>query len=397
MALGSLRQLTCYLLSSRLFATGVVLAVMGSSWATVELCSSHPWLILLGASYFCILGHCWTALRSQGLLGILPSWVTDALGRPVFESARIAAADGVLVGVNTVRLLLLAIGDLDEEQRAQVLEELSEDYRRDCFQKPSFTLLPRWLQHLLVGESDWKHDWALDYTLPSDIAKSSRYLRSSDDAREDAIPSRQTSNSSVSSAVVQSRIADLLTQLRTAETVARKVEMPKLQKVLHEKISDYTVAALRGSVVHGGKRRVDDTRKAVNKLVSTAATADLSEGLSRMMSPRTIADVSENLSLMQDLAEVGPQIFSRACSLTWAVMVFPLRVASAAISVSVQGFGLVAISAFDRACSRRKSMPPRSPRRLDPNGMIMRSPRELLASAATKRQKDTSSGSGASD
>jgi len=251
---------------------------------------------------------------------------------------------------------------------------------------------------LLVGERSWKHDWALDHTLPSHIvAKSSRYMHSSDDAPEDAIPSRQTSHSSVSSAVVQSRIADLLTQLRTAETVARKVEMPNLQKVLHEKISDYTVAALRGSVVHGGKRRVDDTRKAVNKWVSTAATADLSEGLTRMMSPRTIADVSENLSLMQDLAEAGPHIFSRACSLTWTVMVFPLRVASAAISVSVQGFGLVAISAFDRACSRRKSSPLQSPRRLDPNVMIMRSPRELLASAVTKRQKDASSGSGASD
>jgi hypothetical protein len=251
------------------------------------------------------------AIRSHGLLAFLPAWAETALRQPVFELVRAGAALVVLAGGNVVRMLLLALGDLDEEQQRQVLEELSDDYRRMCFRQPSLELLPDRLQQIIVGTHEWEH---------RSVDSEDTVLEASMLQRGQVALSRQVSSSSAGSQ--QSRVGELLDQLRNAENAARhrRVEIPQiplLKKVLNEKISDFAVDALR----HGSRRQTSNAARTTVRAVK------------EQMTPR-----------FQEVRHMTPKFFdgagsawSHATSLGWSgIVTLPWRLAAAWINLTYE-------------------------------------------------------------
>lgn len=304
-------ELSARLMNAPLLVASTTLLFLGLSWAAFELCWNHPWLLLIGASLVCLLAHCWQAVRIGGLLSLLPLWVTDTLQRPAFELVRSGGVIAVLSGGNFLRLLLLAVGDLDERQQAQVLAELSKDYRQKCFQHPCVELLPQRLKQLLTGEQQ------IQSCVVDDCNESFPLL---------STPSPSLHNGSEGPSVSDltsptSKVEELLDQIRGVEGAARSVETQMLQKVLNEKISDIAMTALR----QGGLHQVRPPLKGAKDKLAPLKEASL-------------ARVETTLC-------AASSAWSRAQSLAWAALSLPWRLTIASTTLSLQSIGSLATAA----------------------------------------------------
>jgi len=313
-----------------LLAASASLALLGLSWAALELCKNHPWLLLIGASAACLLAHCWLIARAGGFRSLLPIWLLDALHRPAFELVRSAGMVLVLNGLNFLRVVLLAMADLSEDQQAQVLAELSTDYKRKCFKRPCVELLPGFLQQLITGQQRVQPCVVRD---------------ASDNESTKLLPPQRSSSQtslrkdSSASDFPATRVEEMLEQIRGLEGAVRGVEHKKLKKVLNEKMADIAL----GSLPQTTSIALGTLRKSTVKAVK-----DAKEHIAPLLTPRT-----------QSTLTAATNAWSRASSLAWyrqsllplAIdsLFLPWRLTVACTKASWQAAQMLTLAAFIKA------------------------------------------------
>jgi len=165
---------------SLLFAS-FAFALLGLCWVFTVLYWKYLWVLQLMGFFFitcAIFGLalcCWTmlilqvlyryrgaiwhlisgtaaAIPEEGLLHLFPAAVISQLNRPVFELLSLANSTFVLPLYNWMRLALLVLFDLSEEDRARLMSEMTREFRKTAFQRPAILALPEVVQWLLLGK-----------------------------------------------------------------------------------------------------------------------------------------------------------------------------------------------------------------------------------------------------
>lgn len=307
-----------------LLAASASLALLGLSWAALELCKNHPWLLLIGASAACLLAHCCLLARAGGVRSLLPPWLLDALHRPAFELVRSAGVVLVLNGVNFLRVVLLAMADLSEDQQAQVLAELSTDYKRKCFKRPCIELLPGFLQQLITGQQ----------TVQKGVVRGD----SGNDSPTLLPPQRSSSRTSLrkdsgaSDFSAPTKVEEMLEQIRGLEGAVKGVETQKLQKVLNEKMTDIAL----GSLPQTTSIALGTLHKSTVKAVK-----DAKEHIAPLLTPRAKTTLN-----------VATTAWSRASPLACQAidsLFLPWRLTVASTKASWQAAQMIALAAFMKA------------------------------------------------
>lgn len=258
-----------------LLALSTTLFLAGLAWAVWELCEKFPWLVLWVAAGGCVALQVFISLLQGGLLAILPSRMAK-LQRPPFELLCESAAFVASHGCNLARLTLLAFGDLDEAQCRRILEEVPAEVQHQVFDLPSVSLLPWWLQCLLVG--------------PAASAASE-----GSGAARDPGACRPLGHQATLTPQTTRTVEDLL-------EVLKKVE-ESTQAVRHESDSDLTKVL---------EEKAADAAVALNTIFLKRGTVVCVQAVT-----------STSLSILQVLVQTAVLPWR----LTWLVMAFPFKVA----------------------------------------------------------------------
>lgn len=125
----------------------------GAAWGAAAVLWSCPWLLLVLAGCSIAALHLSVCIFHGGLLTVVPEafGLRRALRSPSHEVLRTVWDNLALEGCKWARLVMLACVELDDKQRAQIFAELDADFRERAFTRPSFEMLPSWVQSVLLG------------------------------------------------------------------------------------------------------------------------------------------------------------------------------------------------------------------------------------------------------
>ncbi|CAE8690414.1 unnamed protein product, partial [Polarella glacialis] len=143
---------------SGLHPFGGELAVVGFGMA-VPLGVLHflffalPAAALFGAAGLCTTWYILQTLHEYpgGLLELMPSTVGRLLNLSPFELLDVLNTTIVMPMYDCIRVFLLVAVDLEEQEREEILLEMSPQFRQNVFQRSVLQLLPRFLQGFLLG------------------------------------------------------------------------------------------------------------------------------------------------------------------------------------------------------------------------------------------------------
>eukprot|EP00929_Paragymnodinium_shiwhaense_P064900 TRINITY_DN32591_c0_g1_i1.p1 TRINITY_DN32591_c0_g1~~TRINITY_DN32591_c0_g1_i1.p1 ORF type:complete len:392 (-),score=65.36 TRINITY_DN32591_c0_g1_i1:121-1296(-) len=281
-------------------------ASLGFGWVFIVVCFHYPeiakLLFFMGSAAFLfslsfglfalfVVNTLYDYGLGAGLLQHLPERFSQQLQRPPFELLRDAHEFILLPIFAWVRVVVLVAAELDDADRATILGELDEEFRKDVFRRPAVRMLPSFVQRFLLGKN-WKprqKKAAANQSKPvedSGLQTPQERTHSSPpssvgpppdgllDEMIQAARQRQVSDA-VSDATDENvmsharSVDELLQMLRCAEGAARKSKQSSiLQRILTEKITDNATMAMRHTAapaLHGVQRQIDRFQEALEK------------------------------------------------------------------------------------------------------------------------------------
>ncbi|CAE8616902.1 unnamed protein product, partial [Polarella glacialis] len=252
----------------------LVFTLLGVSWLLLVLAWQYPWVLhflffaLPAAALFGAAGLCttWYILQTLheypgGLLELMPSTVGRLLNLSPFELLDVLNTTIVMPMYDCIRVFLLVAVDLEEQEREEILLEMSPQFRQNVFQRSVLQLLPRFLQGFLLGTrrsppspegAPASQDQEERQSETPPFAKEERIFNT---ARSAACPEENRSGDSSAEAREEAskfpptgrrRLAqrsqsvdNLMDIIRSAEGASRRTkESYVVQKILAQKVSD---------------------------------------------------------------------------------------------------------------------------------------------------------------
>ncbi|CAE8742726.1 unnamed protein product [Polarella glacialis] len=240
---------------SAALAGSVIFTLLGLSWLLLALAWQYPWVLqflffaLPAAALFGAAGLCttWCILQALheypgGILELMPSTLPRLLNLSPFELLDVLNTAIVMPMYDCIRVFLFVAVDLEEEEREEILREMSPQFRQNVFQRSVLQLLSRFLQGLLLGARRSSPSPAgeeralLSQEQEPEKPPLATEEHSSAEAREEE--SKRGSGRRRLAARSQS-VDNLMVIIRSAEGASRRTkESHVVQKILAQKVSD---------------------------------------------------------------------------------------------------------------------------------------------------------------
>lgn len=215
----------------------------------------RPWLVFFLTGLACFLVHSGRTIWHGGLLALLPASASEVLTRTPFQLMRQAITSVTRHGCNLTRVVMLASMDLDEKQHTEIVSGIDDKFYQDLVQRPLLQQLPWPLRRLLIGTGDVPDDPSAWPRLKSTEGEPAPepLVKATVRAEEPTLPEapagakplrkRRTDQQGKKELV---RLADGSDDgKRMGDTTEKIRAQQTLQKVLHEKMMDTAVEAVK--------------------------------------------------------------------------------------------------------------------------------------------------------
>lgn len=322
----------------------------------------QPWVPLLMSALLCISIRFALLVEREGLVALLPCFVTSVLHRPLFELLGSIINAAAVTACNLLRVAMLACMELDDEQRMEILTGMDPKFRHCVFQEPFGLLLPWWLRRILFGRTAILSSKVVNgsksaptasgaanaygsSTFPSSAMSSIRRLK----IPENSVMSAEgcSKSSQVQPALQRKGTADSLLELvRGMEGIARTSgateDVSVLERILTEKMMGRTVWAAR-SLASSAQAQAFKTLRYSQEKVS-----EIGEGVREVVSdPRAKVTAASAVGGAVAVGTTGGSVglvsgglLGAACGLVPAVFTFGLSIPVGAAIGSTVGLGV---------------------------------------------------------